>query len=84
MQERIKINYLGEEVEATPIETAQASEVWNQYLLEDGSVLKIKLVVTKILRLEGKFDDENNPVYLVKSTNVISIKSPDSLKRKMP
>ena len=82
MSDKVRINYLGEEAEATPVEINQTSENWNQYLLDDGSVLKIKLVATNVLRVEGKFDDEHNPVYLVKSTNIMSVKSPDNLKRK--
>jgi len=81
MPDKIKVNYLGQEVEATVVEVTQASEVWNHYLIDDGSVIKIKLVLTKVLRLEGKFDDEGNPVYLVRSTNVVSVKSPDNLRR---
>jgi len=82
MADTIKINYGGEMVEATQAEINQSSEYWNQYLLDDGSIIKIKLVATNALRVEGKFDDEGNPVYLVKSTNIMSIKSPDNLKRK--
>jgi len=82
MSDRIKINYGGEEVEATPLEINQAQEYWNHYLLDDGSVVKIKLVATKVVRIENKFDDERNPVYLVKSTNIMNVSSPEQLKRK--
>jgi hypothetical protein len=82
MADRIKINYGGEEVDATSIEINQSSEYWNQYLLDDGSIVKMKLVVTKVLRIENKFDAEGNPVYLVQSTNVMSVGSPANLKRK--
>ena len=57
-------------------------EKWNQYLLDDGSLIKMKPVATKVLRVEGKFDEEGSPVYLVKSTNIMSVSAPDSLKRK--
>lgn len=82
MAERIKINYGGEDVEATPLEINQAQEHWNHYLLDDGSVVKIKLVATKVLKIENRFDDEGNPVYLVKSTNIMNVSSPDQLKNK--
>ena len=82
MADRIKINYGGEEVDATSIEINQSSEYWNQYLLDDGSIVKMKLVVTKVLRIENKFDAEGNPMYLVQSTNVMSVGSPANLKRK--
>ncbi len=81
MADTIRINYAGRDVDAVPVEINQASEVWNQYLLDDGSVVKIKMVATKVLRVEGVYDEERNPVYLVRSTNIMSVASPESLKK---
>ncbi len=73
----------GREADATPIEINQASEQWSHYLLEDGSTLKVKLVVTKVSRIDNEYDIEGNPVYVFQSTNVTSINSPENLKRKV-
>ncbi|HHT9124520.1 MAG TPA: hypothetical protein ACFYD6_01735 [Candidatus Brocadiia bacterium] len=73
----------GREVDATPIDINQASEQWNHCLLEDGSVLRIKLIITKVFRIDDEYDAEGNPVYIFQSTNVTSITSPESLKRKI-
>lgn len=82
MEDKIKINFGGEEVAATAIDINQANEYWNQYLLDDGTVIKIKLVATKVLRVDNKQDAEGNPLYFVQSTNILSVNSPDNLKRK--
>lgn len=82
MTNKVKINFGGEEVDATPIDVNQTNEYWNQYLLDDGTVIKMKLVATKILRIDNKYDKEGNPVYFVQSTNVLSVNASDSLKRK--
>ena len=73
---KVKIQYAGREVEATPVEVNQAGEKWNEYLLEDGTVLKMKLILKKILRVENEFDAEGNPVYVMQTTNVTSVTSP--------
>ena len=83
MAEKIKINYGGEEVEAEPIEINQANEHWNQYLLDDGTALKMKLVATKVLRIQNKYDNEGIPIYLVQSTNILAVNAPSNLKRKI-
>jgi hypothetical protein len=44
--------------------------IWNTYLLPDNIRLKIRLVVTSVLRAEGLFDQFGNPVYRVSSDNV--------------
>jgi hypothetical protein len=82
MVEKIKINFGNEVVEATPVDVNSASEYFNQYFLEDGTVLRMKLVATKAFRIDGRFDPEGNPVYFVQSTNVLSVDAPTGLKRK--
>jgi hypothetical protein len=80
---KVKINFGGEEVEATPIEINQSGEQWNQYLLDDGTMIKMKLVATKVLRVDNRYDKEGNPVYFVQSTNIIAVTAPDNLRRKL-
>ena len=77
-----KINFQGREVDATEVEFQTRKEDWSEYQLMDGSVVKMKLVVSEIFRIEGMYDNERNPVYHIKSTNVAGVRSPDSLKRK--
>jgi len=72
----------GDQVDAEPVEINQSSEHWNQYMLEDGTVIKMKLVATRIVRLLNQYDQAGNPVYFVNSTNVVSIECPESLKKK--
>ena len=73
---KVKIQYAGREVEAAPVEVNQTSEKWNEYLLEDGTVLKMKLILKKIMRVENEFDAEGNPVYVIQTTNVTAVTAP--------
>ena len=82
MSNKIKINFGGEEVEALPMDINQTNEYWNQYLLDDGTVIKMKLVATKVLRVDNKYDQEGNPLYIIQSTNVTSVNALDNLKKK--
>jgi len=79
---KTKINFNGEEVEALPIDINQTNEYWNQYLLDDGTVIKMKLVATKVLRVDNKYDQEGNPLYIIQSTNITSVNAPVNLKKK--
>lgn len=80
-EDKVTINFGGKQVEATPVEVNQSSEKWNEYLLEDGTVLKMKLILKKVLRVDDEFDAEGNPVYVMQSTNVSTITAPKHLKR---
>ena len=58
-------------------------EEWNTYRLKDGTILKVKLVLAGVIRLKNKYDPLGNPVYMIKSTNVVRVMDvPDALKRK--
>lgn len=76
-----RIPFQGREVEATPVSPTSASEHWNQYLLEDSSVVRMKLVATEFLRLDGEYDADGNPIYLIRSTNVVAVEAPEELRK---
>ena len=71
----------GDQVEVAEVGFRSSLENWNEYLADDGTVIRLKLVVTEVLRVDGQYDPEGNPVYLVKSTNVTSISAPEELRR---
>lgn len=66
----------GEEVDFKPTQ-----EPWCVYQLEDGNTIRFKAVVTQIIRT-GTRDAQGNPIYVVKSSNVLSISPPETFKRK--
>jgi hypothetical protein len=71
----------GREVEIQPIGFRTTAEHWNEYFLDDGSVVRVKLVATEVSRVEGEFDDDGNPAYVVKSATVLAVSSPEALRR---
>ncbi len=56
----------GEEVEFEPL-----AERWNEYRLSDVTLLKMKMAITKIFRLD-KYNDVGEPIYLVSSNTLLS------------
>ena len=65
----------GEEMQFKP-----ESEPWCAYQVEDGHTVRLKLVVTQIIKTPGK-DADGNPVYLVRSSNVMAISPPESYRK---
>jgi hypothetical protein len=70
----------GEEVEAEVVGFRSTGEHWNEYLLDDGTVFKIKLVVTEIARVKDRFDAKGDPIYAATHTQVTAVDVPDSLR----
>ncbi len=71
---------LGKDVPGEEISFEPEREGWDVYLLEDGTKLKLKTVVTRIDRLDA-YRPDGDPVYIVHSSNVVSLDVPESLKK---
>jgi hypothetical protein len=71
----------GRSVEASVLTFRSGGEHWNEYLIDDGAVIRVKLVATEVLRLDGEYDGNGNPVYIVQSTNVMAVDAPEGLRR---
>lgn len=56
------------------------TENWNEYLVEDGTKLRIKLVLTKVERSDF-FDQMGYPIYGVSSHTVTSVSVPKTLRK---
>ena len=72
----------GSSVDATIIPFRGDVEHWNEYLLDDGSLLRMKSVVTEVARLDGQYDAEGNLIYVVNSTNVTHVSAAEDLKKR--
>jgi len=56
-----------------------AKEDWNEYKLEDETLLKIKFLLIKVVK-SNEYDDVGNPVYSTNSQNIIGVFSPKHLR----
>jgi hypothetical protein len=83
MPERKKMNLPGlGEVEVTEVGLIESVERWTELKLEDGSVLRVKPVVISVLRVEGQYDPQNNPMYAIQGGQTMALVSvPEHLRR---
>ena len=63
------------DVSEVPVVQSDEHEHINTYVLEDGSVLRVRSVATSILRVEGQYLPDGSPIYLVLATPVTSVAS---------
>ena len=84
MERRRKVPYNNKMVDGIEIPVNSSKELWNEYLLEDGTVIRTKVVTTDIVRIDGEYDDEGNPLYMMKTTTVSSVSASENLRRKGP
>jgi hypothetical protein len=70
-----KITVFGHEIDVADVPIVKAEERFNLYVLEDGSVLRVKSVATAMLRVEGQFLPDGNPIYIVVTSPAVSVES---------
>lgn len=66
--------------EAEDVDFAEEAEHWNVYKLKDGTTLKVKLVLRKVIRLQ-KSNPDGSPIYLINSQNIVrAVDIPEKLR----
>jgi hypothetical protein len=82
MSTRRQVNFQGKLVDAEVIEFEADREQWSTYLLHDGTSLKIKPVMTEVLRLNDVFAPNGDPVYMVQAQQIVHITPSDSVRKR--
>jgi hypothetical protein len=75
----ISINFEGQDERAEEMSFETEREGWSNYALEDGTVLKMKNVVSRIFRLLDKRKPDGAPIYVLEGTAVVTTLVPDSV-----
>jgi len=81
MDRPTKLTYQGREIDAVEVDFKVLKEDWNEYDLADGTRVKVKYVASNMVRLINEYDNDGDPIYLVKSSNVLALSVPENLKR---
>lgn len=72
METNVKVLFQGATVDGVELDFKTIREEWNEYQIGDGSSVRVKLVMTNIVKLKDKYDATGNPIYLLKSSNVVA------------
>ena len=72
---RVRFKMGDEWVEGEELDFEPLKEQWNEYRCSDGSYIKLKIVVSKITKLD-KRNDRGEPIYQVASANVLAVTPP--------
>jgi hypothetical protein len=81
-ERKVKIPYPGKGmIDGTDVPLIESVERWTELKLEDGTVLRVKPVITSVIRLDGQYDPQGNPMYAVQGGQTLALASvPDHLR----
>ncbi len=83
-EKRVKISFpppSGPLVDASEVPVTESTERWTDVTLEDGTKLRLKPTVLSVTRLDGQYDPDGNPMYLLKSSQVMVADAPPHLRK---
>lgn len=63
---------------------ASVSEPWGEVLLEDGTRIKMRIILTSVNRLEGEYEEDGAPKYEVATNVSINLHRPRELYKPAP
>ena len=78
---KVKLEHEGKAATGERITFDIEKENWNIYSLEDGTKLRARLVVGDVVRLDDHFTKDGDPIYVVKSTTILSADVPSHLNK---
>lgn len=68
-------------VDAVEVNVSEATERWTDIQLADGTTIRVKPVILSVLRIEGHYDPEGNPLYQVKANQIMTADAPEHLRK---
>ena len=81
MARAVMIPWQGRPTEAEQLDFDPRRESWQEYGLEDGTRLRVRCIVRRVVRLP-EYNERGEPIYLVESANVVDADVPPELMRK--
>jgi hypothetical protein len=79
---KVQVPFKGKIIEGEEIRFKEVEERWNEYELEDGTNMKIKLVLSRVVRT-NEYNADNDPIYVVNTQNILNVIVPEKLKKKV-
>jgi len=73
-----KVPYKGRDVDGDDVSFSVTNEDWNRYQLHDGTEIRIRLIVQDVIKIPGEVDAQGNPAYVVRSSQIMVVKPPET------
>jgi hypothetical protein len=61
--------------EGYEVQVEESTERWSEFTLQDGTVIRAKLMLASAVRTEGQFDPMGNPLYVTNVAPILTIVS---------
>ena len=72
----------GSQGDGSEVQIIESTERWSEFTLEDGTILRFKMIIAAFIRSDDEHDAEGNPIYGIKGApQVHFVNVPDNLRK---
>lgn len=75
----VNVHFQGKDVEGEELVFKPVNELWNEYTCDDGSFVRVRLVVSKITKLVKDKNEAGQPIYVLETAAIVSATAPPLL-----
>jgi hypothetical protein len=77
-----KLKLFGHDSDVTDVDIVARTEHVAEYTLSDGAVIRFTAVPTEVIRIDGQWNADGNPIYIVMNGTVTTVVSaPENIRR---
>jgi hypothetical protein len=77
----MKLRVGAQEIDAEKMVFEPVAERWSEYRLDDGTIVRIKIVVQDVFKVPGEDPMTGAPQLVVRSSNVMTVDPPPAKQR---
>lgn len=81
MAKTVEVKIGGKPVQGVVVNVKESIERWTSVQPVDGTKIRLRPVVTETARID-QFDKDGQPVYVLKSTTIMTVDAPPNLLRR--
>ncbi len=82
-ERKVKVNVPGMGMlDGTDVHIIESLDRWTEVKLDDGTTLRLKPVVMSVVRVDGRYDAQGNPMYAIQAGQAMTADSPEHLRFK--
>lgn len=68
----VTVTFEGKEERAVELEFEPQKEGWSSYVLPEGTMIKLKHVVTRVFKLIDRAKDDGSPLYVLEGQVIVT------------
>jgi hypothetical protein len=84
VERKTKVLFNGKMVDGMEVPIEESNEKWSEFKFEDGTIVRAKISLIQVIRVDGEYDPLGNPTYAMNMTPTMAIiEAPEHLRKKV-